>query len=368
MKKLCLLLLLLLLPVLGQAEALPVLRLDTPVLDYVAVKPGRLTLGDFVTPVTAKYRGSYSVTFTGKRNYSLHVKDEKGEQRKVSLLGLREDDDYVLLGALSDPSRLRNVIGLELWRALGHAAPCAAPCELYFGDYYKGIYFLTERPDRKSAGVPKSGALYRVLAARVDGVDLFSCPNPGAPGEETWYNVGREYGDWTPLQSFLAADDPLALLDLPAFADYCLYVNLIGATDNMKKNLYLGWDGDGLFPMPWDLDAAFGRLYTGEPSDPDAWFSGPLPNGLMQSEAFQALLRQRWQAIRDILSPEAVMARFAAWHDRLGDAWQREADRFPAYTDSSTGLTYPLAPEAELQLIRQYLEHRYALMNALFGE
>ena len=115
MKKLCLLLLLLLLPALGQAEALPVLRLDTPVLDYVAVKPGRLTLGDFVTPVTAKYRGSYSVTFTGKRNYALHIKDEAGEQRKVSLLGLREDDDYVLLGALSDPSRLRSVIGLELW-------------------------------------------------------------------------------------------------------------------------------------------------------------------------------------------------------------------------------------------------------------
>ena len=48
MKKLCLLLLLLLLPALGQAEALPVLRLDTPVLDYVAVKPGRLTdaIGD----------------------------------------------------------------------------------------------------------------------------------------------------------------------------------------------------------------------------------------------------------------------------------------------------------------------------------
>lgn len=368
MKKLCLLLVLLLLPALARGEGLPVLRLDTPVLDYVAVRPGQLTLGDFVTPVTAKYRGSYSVTFTGKRNYSLHLKDEGGNQRKVSLLGLREDDDYVLLGALNDPCRLRNVVGLELWRALGHAAPQAAPCELYFGEYYKGIYFLVERPDRKSAGVPRDGALYRVLAARVDGVDLFSCQNPGAPEAETWYNVGREYGDWTPLEDFLASDAPLSLLDLPAFADYCLYVNLIGATDNMKKNLYLGWDGDGLFPMPWDLDAAFGRLYNAQPSDPDAWFTGPLPEGLMQSEDFQTLLRQQWRKHRELLSPEAVMARFEAWYDRLGDAWQREAARFPAYTDSSTGVTHPLAPEAELQYIRQYLEHRYALMDALFGE
>lgn len=368
MKKLCLLLLLLLLPALARGDALPVLRLDTPVLDYVAAKPGLLTLGDFSTPVTAKYRGSYSVTFTGKRNYSLHLKDEKGDQRKVSLLGLREDDDYVLLGALSDPCRLRNAVGLELWRALGHDAPAAAPCELYFGDYYKGVYFLVERPDRKSAGVPRDGALYRVLAARVDGVDLFSCPDPGAPGEETWYNVGREYGGWEPLQGFLTADDPLSLLDLPAFADYCLYVNLIGATDNMKKNLYLGWDGDKLFPMPWDLDAAFGRLYNASPADPDAWFSGPLPDGLMESEQFQALLRQQWQKNRELLSPGSVMARFKAWHDRLGDAWDREATRFPVYTDSSTSLSYPLDPEAELQFICDYLEHRFALMDALFGE
>ena len=368
MKRLCLLLVLLLLPLLARGEELPTVRLEAPVLDYVAVKKGRLTLEDIVTPVTVKYRGSYSVTFTGKRNYSLHLKDESGGQRKLSLLGLREDDDYVLLGALSDPCRLRNAVGLELWRALGHAAPAAAPCELYFGDYYKGIYFLTERPDRKSAGVPREGALYRVLAARVDGVDLFSCENPGAPEEETWYNVGREYGDWAPLQSFLASGDPLSLLDLPAFADYCLYANLIGATDNMKKNLYLGWDGDKLFPMPWDLDAAFGRLYNASPSDPDAWFSGPLPDGLMQSETFQALLRQRWHENREILSPDAVMARFEAWHARLGDAWAREAARFPAYTDSSTGITYPLEPEAELQFIRPYLEHRFALLDALFGE
>ncbi|MBR1606864.1 MAG: hypothetical protein IJ664_04060, partial [Clostridia bacterium] len=112
MKKLCLLLALLLLPTFARAEALPVLRLDAQVLDYVAVKPGQLTLGDFTSPVTVKYRGSYSVTFTGKRNYSLHLKNADGTQSKVSLLGLREADDSVLLGALNDPSRLRNVVGL----------------------------------------------------------------------------------------------------------------------------------------------------------------------------------------------------------------------------------------------------------------
>lgn len=373
MKKLCCFLLFLLLaaPVCRGEEALPVLRLDAPVLDYVAPREGLLTVGDFAAPVTVKYRGSYSVTFTGKRNYSLHLKNADGSQRKASLLGLRKDDDYVLLGALSDASRLRNVIGLELWRALGHAAPDCAPCELYFGAYYKGVYFLTERPDRKSAGVPREGALYRVLAARVDGIDLFSADDPGAPQGDTWYNVGKVYpedGGWEPLQDFLAAEDRPALTDLNAFADYWLYINLIGATDNMKKNLCLGWNGDKLFPMPWDLDAAFGRLYTGQPSDPAAWYSGPLLDGLLEQEDFQLLLRQRWALHREILRPESVMARFEAWYARIGDAWEREAERFPVYRDSSTGVSYPLEPEAEFEFIRDFLTVRYGMLEARFGE
>ena len=369
MKKLCCLLLLaLLMPLLAGAESLPVLRLDAPVLDYVAVREGRLTVGAFSSPVTLKYRGSYSVTFTGKRNYSLHLKTESGGQRKAALLGLREDDDYVLLGGLSDLSRLRNAVGLELWRALGHAAPACAACELYFGDYYKGIYFLTERPDRKSAGVPRDGALYRVLAARVDGIDLFSAADPGAPQADAWYNVGRVYGGWEPLRALIQSDSRSALMDLEAFADYYLYINLIGATDNMKKNLYLGWDGARFFPMPWDLDAAFGRLYTAEPSDPAAWYTGPLLRALEDDPAFQALLRERWALHRDTLRPEAVMARFEAWHDRLGDAWAREQARFPTYQDSSTGLRYDLDPQAELAYIRAYLTARCELLNTRFGD
>ena len=119
--------------------SLPVLRLDAAGLDYVSPKPGTLWAEGFSTPVTVKYRGAYSFTFTGKRNYTLHLKTPEGGQRKVSLLNLRADDDYVLLGGLSDPSRLRCPAGLMLWRSLGYDAPRSAACELYFGPFYKGI-------------------------------------------------------------------------------------------------------------------------------------------------------------------------------------------------------------------------------------
>ena len=366
-----LLLLLLCLPGMGGAEGLPTVRLDAAQLDYVAARPGTLTVGDFTTPVTVKYRGTYSFTFTGKRNYSLHLKDAAGNPRKASLLGLRRDDDYVLLGALSDPSRLRNPVGLELWRAMGHAAPRMAACELYFGPYYKGVYFLGERPDRKSAGLPAGGALYRVLAERADGVDLFSAEDPGAPGTDEWYNVGKVYpadaAGWQPLRDLLAGGE--SCMDLDAFADYYLFVNLSGATDNMTKNLFLCWDGALFAPMPWDLDAAFGRLYTAEPSDRTAWYAGPLFDRLLADPGFESVLRRRWAVQRELLAPDAVMARFTAWYDRLADAgaWERERARFPDYTDSVTGVTHPLAPEEELSFIRDFLTARFDLLDAAYG-
>ncbi|MBQ9196843.1 MAG: CotH kinase family protein [Clostridia bacterium] len=351
--------------------ALPVLRLDAAQLDYVSEKPGTLTAEGFTTPVAVKYRGAYSITFTGKRNYTLHLKTPEGGQRKVSLLNLRADDDYVLLGGLSDPSRLRCPAGLTLWRSLGYPAPRAAACELYFGSYYKGVYFLTERPDRKSADVPKDGALYRILAERADGVDLFSAEDPGQPGQDAWYNVGKVYPQgpegWQPLSALLRQGE--GLLDLDAFADYYLFVNLIGASDNMVKNLFLCWDGSRFYPMPWDLDAAFGRLYNAEPSDPEIWYSGPIFDGLLNEEDFQALLRRRWAALRPSLSPDAVMAVFEDLYARIdgAGAWERERQRFPQYTDSATGAVHPLDPQGETALIRDFITRRYALLNAEYG-
>ena len=222
----------------------------------------------------------------------------------------------------------------------------------------------------KSAGVPSDGALYRVQAEKVNGVDLLTAADPGAPTGENWYNLSLIWPEtdagWQPLRALL--EDP-SLLDREAFADYYLYVNLIGAADNMTKNLFLCWDGQRFYPMPWDLDAAIGRLYTGAPSDPEAWYSAPLFDRLLADASFQALLRERWTLWRDLLAPEAVMARFEALYRRIDGcgAWAREAERFPVYTDSVTGVSYPLDPAGELDFIRAFLTRRFALLDAAYG-
>lgn len=347
--------------------SLPVLALEAAQLNYAFSRPGTLLLGEEAYPITVKYRGTYSATFTGKRSYSLHLKDRFGSQAKASLLGLRYDDDYVLLGALSDPCRLRNAVGMDLWRALGHPAPASAPCEVTFASHYKGLYFLFERPDRKSAAVPHDGALYRVLAARVNDTDVL-CDPATAPSGDTWFNLEKVYPaedeGWNALLSMLSS--PESFLDLNAFADYFLYVNLIGASDNMSKNLYLCFDGTRFYPMPWDLDAAFGRLYNAEPSDPSVLYSAPFFDQLLRLPAFTESLHRRYSTLQPLLAPEIIAEQFSARFHMLSDngVWEREAARFGTYTDATTGQTHALDPVGELAALPAFLSARAELVAA----
>lgn len=366
--------------------SLPVVYLEGALLSTVENKPGHLTVrdaqGEFSSDITIKYRGTYSASFTLKRNYTLHLKNAEGGQLKCSLLGLREDDDWVLLGGYSDPSRLRILVGLELYRAVCGPAPRGALCEVYFGQYYKGVYTLVERPDRKSAQVPKDGALYRVLAASVENVDVLSMTAEAAPQGESWYNISKVYpeGDdgWQAMEklhAFLTTTDDEAFargaeeyLDLAAFADYYLFVNLTGASDNMQKNLFLAWDGDKFYPMAWDLDAAFGRLYNAELSDPGQWYSAPLFDRLLQTEEFAALLRSRYTVLREQFLPENVCARFENYALQLEEsgALTREAERFSTYTDVTTQKTHVLDVRGEIELIRDFVQKRIDLLDGVF--
>lgn len=369
--------------------ALPVVRLSASRLSTLECKPGTITVqeanGDcFFSDITVKYRGTYSASFTLKRNYTLHLKTAEGAQRKESLLGLREDDDFVLLGGYSDPSRLRIPAGLELFRDVCGAAPGTRLCEVYFGEYYKGIYTLAERPERKTASVPRDGALYRVLAAAVDGTDVLCDAAPAAPAGDSWYNIGKIYPaddeGWRAMErlnAFLTASDEAAFaegigeyLDLTAFADYYLFVNAIGATDNIQKNLFLAWDGDTMYPMPWDLDAAFGRLYNAELSDPGVWYSSPLYDRLLKTQDFSLLLRQRYAVLREHFLPDAVCARFerlAAQLENAG-ALAREAERFGTYTDVTTQKAHALDVYGEIEYIRAFMRQRIDLLDAAFLE
>ena len=404
LKMLALLLLLLFFCTPVSGETLPRLELTTPRLNYFVYKDGTLSvteaLGTTETfSVRARYRGSTSAFYEGKRNYRLTLTEE-GTPLKRSLLGLRKDDDWLLDGMYGDLSRLRNRMAMELWDSFyrlpwtdASGAIHGSMAELWFDGSYKGLYALNERLDRKQLGLSgEGGRIYKTFNPSMDGVDLtdFEQADLTLPDEEsaTWYNVelnwkGSEGASWdcfTDFRRFVAeADDDLfaaqvdRYLDLDNCADYYLFINMLGCTDNMCKNMVfcvrdVREDGR-LYLIPWDLDACMGRLYDNQPASADVVCTNGLFERLKRLPAFNELLKQRYAELRNgALSPASVrqaMTKYTELYEASG-VIEREQERFTVYRNALTGEEIPLSLREEWDYMLTWLEQRYEWLDGIY--
>ena len=379
---------------------------------YANQRPGTLTLYDpdyaahgqaepeTTLYITIGYRGQSSLNYD-KHNYTVHLwQDEaRTQKRKVSLLGLREDDDWILCGAMNDQLRLRNTVAMQLWNEFyqlpwtnASGAIDGAFCEVYMQGKYLGLYRLTERLDRKQTGIDKeNGQIVRSVQSEAGGVNLMGFTTLGKklPGSsEIWYNMELKYPkpsdmqkeDWDQFYAFLkfvATSDDAAFaarigeyIDLDNFAAYYVYVTAIGATGNMIKNLYFVMNDKTEDPrwllVPWDVDGSFGRRNDATKRDVEIISSNRLFERLVRTDAggFNALCRQKWQQLGGtVFSYDHIMELFRQHYEylRASGVWDREVTAWPKFK------TFPLKPEAELEYVTAYMKQRLEFVNAFFN-
>ena len=97
--------------------------------------------------IEIEIRGASSQMFP-KKNYGFETQLEDGSNNNISLLGMPEENDWILHGPYADKSLLRNVLAYYMARRTGHYAPRTRLCELIVNDDYRGVYMLTERIKR----------------------------------------------------------------------------------------------------------------------------------------------------------------------------------------------------------------------------
>ena len=97
--------------------------------------------------ISIEIRGSSSQMFP-KKQYSLETQDIDGENLNVSILGMPEENDWVLFAPYSDKSLIRNFLAYELSRLMGQYASRTRFCELVINNDYKGIYIFMEKIKR----------------------------------------------------------------------------------------------------------------------------------------------------------------------------------------------------------------------------
>jgi len=297
----------------------------------------------FSSYLGVELRGSSSLNFP-KKSYTIELwEDETGDyKRKKSLLGMRKDDDWVLDGMWNEPVRIRDYTAHEIWLEMGRIqAPNANTkigisreyCELFVNGKYFGVYYLGELIDRKQLDLKMydtqlEGELYKgyAWAGGVTYTGLSDYDN----GDDYWNGYEAKYPrdlallDWSNLYDHIdfvinSSQDDFnsnisSKIDLNNAIDYYIFLNLMFATDNSGKNVYIAKvDKEAkYFFTPWDMDGSFGIDWTGyRTNTTDKLLSNGLYNKLLDYPEFINGAKQRWESLRlDQLSIPNLTGRF----------------------------------------------------------
>ncbi|MEJ7663868.1 MAG: CotH kinase family protein [Hymenobacter sp.] len=239
-------------------------------------------------------RGGFSQSFP-KKSYELSLLTDTlaANDQDMALLGMRADNKWNLQAMYNDQLRLRLKTANELWQDMHQVyykaqEPNAkngialAYTEVFLNGQYQGIYALTERVDRKQLKLKKyttsmQGELYK--GAAWEAGTAFTTLPAYDNHSQLWagfeYKEPSQQTEWKALHDFVGFVENSSDADfysqyktrfnLENAMDYFLFLNLMRATDNTGKNLYIAKykPNEPYYYVPWDLDGVLGNDWQG---------------------------------------------------------------------------------------------------------
>ena len=334
--------------------------------------PGNIYSGD----IAIEIRGAYSASLPQKP-YGFETRTPDAENLNVSLLGMPEENDWILLANYNDKSFLRNALAGHLFRRMGHYAPRTRHCEVLVNGDYQGIYVLTEKikRDKNRVDIAKLEATentgddvtggYIIKTDYYGGNDswvsnfppatrpekrvhhVYVYPKPDEITEaqkdyiQSYVNSfeealhGPDFKDW--------ASGYKAYIDVNSFRDYFILSELTRNVDAYKKSRFLFKDKESkggriLSGPPWDYDWAWkdiwdcymfsntdGSGWAYQVNDCDVWPTPPVyMTRLLQDEHFANKLKRRYVNLRNgPLSNGSIFVYIDSVSSFLSEAQQR---------------------------------------------
>jgi hypothetical protein len=326
-------------------------------------------------------RGAYSSTLPQKP-YGFETRIESGENLNVSLLGMPEENDWILLANYNDKSFLRNALAGHLFRSMGHYAPRTKHCEVIVNDSYDGIYVLTEKikRDKKRVDIARLEATENhgddVTGGYIFKTDYYSSHDswtsayppfdrPDGTVHFVYYYPDPEIiteNQKLYLQSYVDAfeevlhgpgfKDPVsgyaAYIDMNSFMDYFILSEVSRNVDAYKKSRYLfkdkeskggkihsgpAWDYDWAWKDIWDCHMfanTDGSGWAYQVNDCDVYPTPPVyMTRLLQDEQFANRLKLRYETSRNsFLSMESINTYIDSVTSYLSEAQKRHYTRW----------------------------------------
>ncbi len=364
--------------------------------------------------ISIERRGESSKEFA-KKSFSIELQNADGSNNNDSILGLPEENDFVLYGPFSDRTLVKNVLSYELFRRTGRWAPRTRFIEVILNGEYEGVYVLTEKLKRDEnrvdidkltsddVALPELSGGYilrRDKLNKLSDEEWWRSPVEQPFHERMWYEYyDPEIADLTSDQASYIRDwmenfdevmsgsnfgDPengyRKYIKTKSFIDLMFLNEISKGIDNYLFSNYFHKENDAdggqlVAGPPWDYNLGYGNLDYGDSWNAKESYGWCYPQGgriywyerLMEDTHYMNKTYCRWTEHREgIYSDENIMDIIDSCVQTLGDAADRNFVRFPTlgnYVWPSIE-PYPETFEGEIDKLKTWLIERLAWMDS----
>ena len=296
---------------------LPVIRINTenayPILDKKNYIPGTVVIEDpdgayWDTPRLEVKIVENGIRGRGNSTWDMPKKPYKIKfDEKISIFGLGEDKEWVLLANYADKTLLRNVVAMKLSEIVGMEwTPSMLPVEVYLNDEYMGCYTFSEHKkvskhrvdldivgESDNSGDAVTGDYYMEIEQNMDETTCFRTSICGIPmmfsdpevptAAQYDYIVGYFYDAENALMGNNFTDPDHGwqkYIDIESFAKAYIVNELTKNIDgNMRKSSFITKEKGKKLEMYhlWDYDLTLGNCNYlddefGATDGPEGWF------------------------------------------------------------------------------------------------
>ncbi len=346
-------------------------------------------------------RGRTSRYFPQK-GYRLTLYTESvGENRReldISLLGMRQDGDWLLYAGYNDAEKVRNVFSSNIWKeSCATNNSCGVDngmeykyVELFVKGQYWGLYALGYPIDSLQLQMTDGEYMYAKENPDISELDInyyakrgvfaYEIKELGVNCVESWRALKKYY------QAMFYKNDNYSslreMVDIRNSIDIYLFLNMIQGVDhanlrgnNTIFNLYLtnkfvnDGESEVMLYTPWDMDRTWGRGFEEE-----GIYVSAEQNVLMQTNIVHLLLEQGDEEMKELVVKRYLELRESTWSDEhLMDMLSLyEKQIFDSGAFSRTQARWPEGTYADeqnkLSSFKAYVLERMKQMDLFIGQ
>lgn len=291
--------------------------------------------------ILVKYRGNSSVYFD-KKGYLLKLIDKDGNENKKEMIGMAEDNEWVLNGPYLDKTLMRNYIAYNIAGMIMGYAPNVRFCELYLNNKYQGLYILCESISRSENRVniskydPRMNDFSYIVCLDKNEIDIKNISTFSEYAYISELDTGlkivypsksmitgeiRNYikSDFSKFERALYSydfNDPKKgyenYIDVESFVDYYIFQEFMEINDTCYRSTYLHKEKGGKIVMGpvWDYNNCLNNYFTELNNEKMQYVDRLWYSQLLKDEEFVDRVVNRYRELRKTVLKEDYLLNY----------------------------------------------------------